>query len=299
MRILSALALCLCISLNVYPREYPVIPRLQSSDPVFKQYSDDVQQARRALATRKPGQIVQPWIYAYTASSGDSLMTIAARCAIPYDSIASLNRIPSAQHELAGSTILLPTVPGLYVPETAKTPLEKLLLSSIDPEQEFMEFTLYGNDLPRRVYLLPDVTFNGTVRAYFLTPTFRFPLPDGIVTSSFGMRKNPVTGNIVFHRGIDLAAPRGTPVLSCADGLVTFLGRDPVLGLYIIVEHQGNRQSLYGHLERTEIELHSRVKSGTILGRVGSTGQSTGPHLHFEIHENGVPKDPAGFIKGN
>ncbi len=226
-------------------------------------------------------------------------MTIAARCAIPYDSIASLNRIPSAQYELAGSTILLPTVPGLYVPETASTPLETLLLSSIDPEQEFMEFTLYGNEVPRRVYLFPDVTFNGTVRAYFLTPFFRFPLPDGIVTSSFGMRKNPVTGNMVFHRGIDLAAPRGTPVLSCADGLVTFLGRDPVLGLYVIVEHQGNRQSLYGHLERTEIELHSRVKSGTILGRVGSTGQSTGPHLHFEIHENGVPKDPAGFIKGN
>lgn len=273
-------------------------------DPVFAQYSDDVLAARQAIAAMKKDAPLPVSIYSYTVKPEDTLIAIAARCAIPYDAIASLNRIASAGESIAGRTILLPTLPGLYLPDTAANTFERLLLASFDPDDPaIVSFSLReptsANAGGRRVHCVPDETFDGTVRAFFLTPTFRFPLPEATVTSSFGMRKNPVTGRLLFHKGIDLAAPRGTPVYACSAGTVVFRGSDPIYGNYIIIRHDGSRESLYGHLSSIKIELHEKVKSGTIVGTVGSTGQSTGPHLHFEIHENGVPKNPAGFIKGN
>jgi murein DD-endopeptidase MepM/ murein hydrolase activator NlpD len=286
------------------PGPYPRIPSLASQDPVFAQYSDDVLAARQAIAAMRKDKPLPITIYCYTVRPEDTLIAIAARCAIPYDAIASLNRIASAGEPIAGRTILLPTLPGLYLPDTASTTFERLLLSSFDPDDPaIVSFNLRdtapGKAGGRRVHCVPDGTFDGTLRAFFLTPTFRFPLPEATVTSSFGMRKNPVTGKLLFHKGIDLAAPRGTPVYACSAGTVVFRGFDPIYGNYVILRHDGSRESLYGHLSSIKIELHEKVKSGSILGTVGSTGQSTGPHLHFEIHENGVPKNPAGFIKGN
>lgn len=278
---------------------YPRIPRLSSLDPVFSQYSDDVQAARRALASGVPAAQLPLAIYSYQATADDSLLSIAARCAIPYDAIATLNRLSSSQQALAGTIILLPTLPGLYLPDTTQSVLERLLLSSFDPDTpHIISFTIRDPD-PRTVHCLPDVLFDGTIRAFFLNPSWRFPLPSGVLTSSFGMRKNPVTGNLVFHNGVDIAAPAGTPVLAAADGTVVVRASDPVYGNYLILRHDGGRETLYGHLRSWRVQLHQQVKSGTIIGEVGSTGQSTGPHLHFEIHEHGVPKNPAGFIKGN
>jgi murein DD-endopeptidase MepM/ murein hydrolase activator NlpD len=273
----------------------PKIPALESSDPVFSQYSDDVSEARIALATEKVGERPPIHIYAYTAKKDDTLLAIAARCSVPYDAIASLNRIASMQDSIAGKTLLLPTLPGLYLPDKAENTFENLLLSSFDPDDKSIITFRVGDTA---WHCIPDALFDGTVRAFFLTPAFRFPLPGLVVTSSFGMRKNPVTGNLVFHKGIDLAAPRGTPVHPCADGIVTYTGYDPIYGNHIIVKHDGNRESLYGHLSSIKIELHQKVKTDTIIGTVGSTGQSTGPHLHFEIHENGVAKNPAAMLKG-
>ncbi|HOC29290.1 MAG TPA: LysM peptidoglycan-binding domain-containing M23 family metallopeptidase [Treponemataceae bacterium] len=280
---------------------YPEIPVLSATNPVFAQYSDDVSAAREELASGKTGDALPLSLYAYRASSKDSLLGIAARCSIPYDAIASLNRIASMNEPIAGKMLVLPTLPGLYLPDISSSPLETLLLSSFDPaDDSIISFTLYMPDGGKRaVHCIPDLLFNGTVRAFFLSPSFIFPLAGSMVTSTFGMRKNPVTGNLVFHKGIDLAAPAGTPVRACAPGTVKDTGYDPVYGNYVILLHSGNRESLYGHLSSIKIELRQSVKSGTILGTVGSTGQSTGPHLHFEIHENGVPKNPTGFIKGN
>ena len=284
--------------ISVYPR----IPSLSSLDPVFIQYSDDVLEARMALAAPKEGVAPPVHLYSYRVKGEDTLLSIAARLSVPYDAIASINRIASVSESLTGRVLIIPTLPGLYLPDKAENTFENLLLSSFDPDDPtIVSFAVRDANAQakRPVHCIPGLTFDGTVRAFFLTPTFRFPLPVGVVTSSFGMRKNPVTGNLVFHHGVDLAAPRGTPVSACADGTVTFTGYDAIYGNHIIIKHAGGRESVYGHLQTIKIELHDQIKSGTIIGTVGSTGQSTGPHLHFELHENGIPKNPAGFIKGN
>lgn len=277
---------------------YHEIETLHSGNLVFRQYQEDVLAAQMAIAAGKPPAL---HIYRYRVRESDTLFGIAARCSIPYDAIASLNRIESAGTDLTGRMLYLPSIPALYLPEQAENRFEQLVLSSFDPRiPDIITFTLHTpQNGPRTVHCIPDARFDGTARAFFLTPTFRFPLPEGTVTSTFGMRKNPLTGNMVFHHGVDLAAPAGTSVLACADGSVEAVGYDDIYGKYIIIRHSGNRESLYGHLLHIKIELHDEVKSGTIIGNVGSTGQSTGPHLHFEVHENGVPKNPAGFIKRN
>jgi murein DD-endopeptidase MepM/ murein hydrolase activator NlpD len=100
-----------------------------------------------------------------------------------------------------------------------------------------------------------------------------------------------------MHQGIDLAAPEGTEVFAVADGVVTSAGFDPVYGNYIIIRHNNNWTSLYGHLQVIETVLRTELKSGNLIGRVGSTGQSTGPHLHFELRQDGRAFDPAGRLR--
>ncbi|MDR2953124.1 MAG: M23 family metallopeptidase, partial [Treponema sp.] len=124
-----------------------------------------------------------------------------------------------------------------------------------------------------------------------------FPLRSYRLTSAFGFRVNPVTGNAAKHQGIDLAAPEGAGVYAAADGLVIETGENPIYGKYIILKHGERWTSLYGHLQKMETALRMEVKSGSLIGRVGSTGQSTGPHLHFELRQDGKALDPAGRLR--
>jgi murein DD-endopeptidase MepM/ murein hydrolase activator NlpD len=94
-----------------------------------------------------------------------------------------------------------------------------------------------------------------------------------------------------------MVAPAGTPVLSTADGTILEIGRDPVYGIFVIIDHSGGYESVYAHLQRTLVKKGQQVSSGDPVGLVGNTGGTTGAHLHFEIHYNGKPRDPLQFIK--
>lgn len=99
-----------------------------------------------------------------------------------------------------------------------------------------------------------------------------------------------------FHSGIDLAAPPGTPVRACGAGTVTVIHSAWGYGLHVVIDHGGGISSLYGHLSEVDVAGGDYVTAGEVIGAVGSTGNSTGPHLHFEIRRSGVPEDPASDI---
>jgi murein DD-endopeptidase MepM/ murein hydrolase activator NlpD len=136
-----------------------------------------------------------------------------------------------------------------------------------------------------------------TERVFFLNRGFRFPLRHFRLTSAYGPRINPVTGRYGVHQGVDLAAPEGSPVYAAREGTVQDLGEDPIYGKYIIIGHGDSWMSLYGHLSKIETALREEVRSGTLIGRVGSSGQSTGPHLHFELRQNGRTQDPGRLLR--
>jgi murein DD-endopeptidase MepM/ murein hydrolase activator NlpD len=125
----------------------------------------------------------------------------------------------------------------------------------------------------------------------------RMPVEGVKLTSGFGMRVHPVLGGRRQHQGIDLAAPTGTPVYATADGVVSKAEWFSSYGLYIAVEHGGDIQTRFGHLSRLNVYAGQQVKKGDLIGYVGSTGRSTGPHLHYEVRIAGSAVNPLPYMQ--
>lgn len=118
------------------------------------------------------------------------------------------------------------------------------------------------------------------------------PVAARALTSRFGMRGHPILGGRRMHSGIDLAAPAGSPVASPASGVVSFANWSGGYGLLVTVEHGNGVQTRFAHLSRLMVAPGQRVVRGQLLGLVGSTGRSTGAHLHYEMRQNGRAVDP-------
>jgi murein DD-endopeptidase MepM/ murein hydrolase activator NlpD len=125
----------------------------------------------------------------------------------------------------------------------------------------------------------------------------RSPLQGYRLTSDYGMRTHPVLGGRRAHKGIDLASPTGTPVYAPADGMVGKAEWFSSYGLYIQVEHGGDLQTRYGHLSRLNVAAGQFVKKGDLIGYVGSTGRSTGSHLHYEVRVAGEAVNPLPYMQ--
>lgn len=118
------------------------------------------------------------------------------------------------------------------------------------------------------------------------------PVP-GTVSSNFGMRRHPILGYSRMHRGIDFRAGYGTPILAATDGRVTAAGTAGGYGKQVRIAHPGGLATSYSHMSRILVRPGQQVRQGQVIGHVGSTGLSTGPHLHYELYRNGVPVNPA------
>jgi len=124
-------------------------------------------------------------------------------------------------------------------------------------------------------------------------------LPAGLpvsarLTSGFGMRAHPIRGGMRAHSGVDLAAPYGSPIVATADGVIGTAGWSGGYGLLVAISHGDGVQTRYGHLSRLNVAAGQQVRRGDVIGFVGSTGQSTGPHVHYEVRVNGVATNPLG-----
>lgn len=120
---------------------------------------------------------------------------------------------------------------------------------------------------------------------------------DGRISSQFGWRRDPFVGRARFHGGIDLAARYGTEVPAAAAGTVVTAGEQGGYGLTVVVRHDGGYQTRYAHLSSLEVRVGDAIEKGALLGRVGSTGRSTAPHLHFEVTQGGQRVDPDRFVR--
>ena len=122
------------------------------------------------------------------------------------------------------------------------------------------------------------------------------PVEEGYVSSSFGRRSDPITGRIAMHTGTDFSAPRGTPIFAVGAGVVTFSGRNGAYGNMVEISHGDGYKTRYAHAHELKVEKGDLVSKGQQIATVGSTGRSTGPHLHFEVYRNGMAVNPARYI---
>ena len=268
---------------------YPRIEKLNTSDILFKQYSQEVRENYMAAAR---GEKVQFFLYTYEAQKED-LLSIASRCNIPYETIASVNKLAFIDSPLNGKTLYLPTASGLFIAEKPVTPLEFILKTRYAETEGRLSCTVNG----MRYIFFPEGRLNPTERFFFADSGMLCPLAEGVISSGFGTRVSPITGKKSFHHGIDIAAPAGTPVFACKSGIVSVVGTDERYGNYIIVQHDNNTQSMYAHLNTAAVHKGEAAVKGAQIGTVGNTGLSTGPHLHFEIQIGGQAKDPSSVVK--
>ena len=147
----------------------------------------------------------------------------------------------------------------------------------------------------------PATTNTATVPTYRPTGVSipsRMPVNGATLTSGYGLRWHPVIGGRRQHKGVDLAMPIGTPVYATADGVISKADWFSSYGLYISIEHGGNIETRYGHLSRLNVAAGQMVHKGDLIGYVGSTGRSTGPHLHYEVRIAGVAVNPIPYLQG-
>ncbi|MDX8463359.1 M23 family metallopeptidase [Mesorhizobium humile] len=120
----------------------------------------------------------------------------------------------------------------------------------------------------------------------------------GVMTSTFGPRKHPILGTVRIHKGVDWAAPVGTPIMAAFDGEISFQGDGGSYGNLVKITHANGRETRYAHMQKFAIAsgVGTKVKAGDVIGYIGTTGLSTGPHLHFELYQNGEAIDPLGTV---
>lgn len=157
--------------------------------------------------------------------------------------------------------------------------LERLKAETSIQERSFQELVEYLEDQKSLLASTPSI----------------WPVK-GWLTSSFGYRTSPFTGRREMHKGIDVATRSGTPIIAPADGIVVFSGREGGFGNMLLVDHGYGIVTRYGHCSSLEAKKGDKVKRGDIIAKVGNTGRSTGPHLHYEVAVNGVAVNPMRYI---
>lgn len=128
-----------------------------------------------------------------------------------------------------------------------------------------------------------------------ITPTL-WPTLSERITSNYGTRQDPFNGKLTYHSGLDIAGPIGDPVYAAADGIVVETGYNKARGNYVIINHASKKQTRYMHLQEVTTTANTKVVQGDQIGILGSTGRSTGPHLHVEVYENGQTVDPINYL---
>jgi murein DD-endopeptidase MepM/ murein hydrolase activator NlpD len=233
----------------------------------------------------------------YTVQKGDSVSKIAADRSISMDAVIASNGISNARLLREGEVIRIPNMDG--IPYTVKRGDS---LSRISAALEVpLEAILDANDIQSdaistgQQLFIPGARMRTEDLKLALGELFIYPIR-GRLSSSYGWRNDPISGARRYHAAIDMAAGTGTPVKASMDGRVATVGMNSVYGKYIILSHGNGFQTLYAHLNATSVTQGSYVYQGGKIGEVGSTGYSTGPHLHFAIYKNGKPVNPLEFL---
>jgi murein DD-endopeptidase MepM/ murein hydrolase activator NlpD len=233
----------------------------------------------------------------YTVMKGDSVSSIAAARALSIDSIIALNGLTNVKRLRVGAKIRIPNMDGVPYTVRKGDSLTRIANSWGVPLTAILD----ANDLATatiasgQVLFLPGARMRGEELKKALGELFIYPIK-GRITSAYGWRDDPFTGARRFHAAVDLASNTGTPVKAAMDGRVSAVGINAVYGKYVIIAHDGGYQTMYAHLNVIRVDKGTRVSQGERIGDVGSTGYSTGPHLHFAVYRNGRALNPMQFL---
>jgi murein DD-endopeptidase MepM/ murein hydrolase activator NlpD len=173
------------------------------------------------------------------------------------------------------------------------------VLENIDPSDSgSLDIVNLKQNIKKTIETVGDIRdYLNVERDIFIATPKGFPVEGGI-SSHFGNRENPRNGDAQFHTGIDISSSPGTAVKATADGIVSFAGWNGGSGNLVVLEHGHGYSTFYAHNKMIIVKIGQKVKRGEVISHVGSTGYSTGPHVHYEIWKDGRPVDPVKFKYG-
>jgi murein DD-endopeptidase MepM/ murein hydrolase activator NlpD len=262
----------------------------------------------------------------YTVVSGDSFWKIAAESDIPLSKLIEFNPDMNPERIWPGNKIMFePANPKLdiivrfqntliepvefsteYIQDNSLYASQRVTVKNgVEGEMRVTYDITMKNGYPTEVKVLNEeilvepvtrVVRVGTKRTLTRSSSTNFGVVVGRLTSGFGYRKDPISGARKFHNAIDVAAPRGTPVYAYTNGKVVTAGWGNMMGNYVVIDHGGGLRTKYLHLSSISVKAGQTVKVGQKIGGVGSTGYSTGNHLHFEVTKNGVAVNPLLYL---
>ncbi len=234
----------------------------------------------------------------HTVRRGETLSEIARRYRVSVQVLASGNNLADPDQITAGQTLLIPPDYGVYHRVRSGDTVWAIAQQYDVSVQSIIE----SNELDRGAIIHPgqDILIPGVgegsssraVAASRESRSFRWPLAvEGRISSPYGPRWGG------FHYGVDIAAPLGTPIVAAASGTVVYAGYRGTYGLTVQLDHGGGYETVYAHADRLKVSSGQHVGTGDTIALVGSTGRSTGPHLHFEVRVEGEPRDPMDYLR--
>ncbi len=229
----------------------------------------------------------------HTVAAGESLWDISRAAGVTVAALAAANRISESTTLHPGQALIMPG-PGTgasTVPPTAARSSTPRVHMTRTPAVPVRLAGRVAAPVSARAVPTPARAQTAAQRLPLLWPS------SGTITSRFGWRIHPIFGTREFHTGMDIATRWGSPVMAARSGIVRFAGWMSGYGRLIVVDHGTGLQTMYSHLSAMAVDSGQQVVQGQLIGRIGSTGWSTGPHLFFEVRQNGVPQDPAHYLR--
>ena len=243
----------------------------------------------------------------YAVQKGDVLGEIAQKFGLSVSTLVSVNDIKNIRGILVGHVLKIPNQDGIFYSVKSGDTLtsiaenHKASIVEIKAANELFSDKINPNSalfIPGASITWQDtpVVYRPQAQIIVSRNIFDWPLR-GRITSNYGYRRSPFSRGYSFHDGLDIAQSMGTPVVPAMAGRVESVGYDNVYGNFVIIRHTDGYKTLYGHLSSYEVRNGAYVDTSTIIGYVGSTGQSTGPHLHFTVYKDGSSINPRSVLK--
>jgi len=234
----------------------------------------------------------------YAIQKGDIIGDLAMNFGLNEDTIISINGIKNTRLIQIGQVLRVPNQDGIMYTVKKGDTLDQIAQKySADAQAIQVANELFSETVLPGTLFIPGARLDWVERQEINGDLFIWPTA-GYITSSYGYRKWPFGGNAHhFHSGLDIGASTGTAVRAAMSGRVSAVGWDDVLGNYVVISHHSGYRTMYGHLSVIRVKSGAYVGTGERIGDVGSTGLSTGPHLHFTVFKNGVTVNPRNLLK--
>jgi len=241
----------------------------------------------------------------YKVNQGDTVSGIAEKYSLSIGSIVSFNQLNEAWNLRSGKILKIPNMDGVQYTIQKGDTISSIAAKMKVPQNAILDANdIESENIPAgKVIFIPGGKMDATaLNRAIKKPVIEkmsYPVNSRRVTSNYGWREdpvNPVAGQMTFHRAVDLAGKSGDPVKAALKGTVLYVDSNRNLGNFIILKH-GEYQTLYAHLSAVLVKKGEEVSQGQLIGKVGETGYTTGPHLHFEVFRNGNRVNPLEILK--